>query len=95
MLEFVALICLRVCEPDLPRPFRVPGGMFGAVAIGLAPMLLLGFSVVRSQHETIFGISSFAFGMILMGAGVIAYFLNLAVKPEGWIPAGEKSRVAA
>src|SRR5205807_3715080 len=69
MLEFVALICLRVREPELPRPFRVPGGMFGAVAIGLAPMLLLGFSVVRSQHETIFGMSSFAFGLILMGAG--------------------------
>jgi len=95
MLEFVALVCLRIREPELPRPFRVPGGMFGAVAIGLAPMLLLGFSVVRSQHETIFGMSSFTFGVILMGAGVVAYFLNLAVKPEGWIPVGEKSQIVA
>jgi len=95
LLEFVALLCLRVREPELPRPFRVPGGMFGAIAIGIAPMLLLGFSVVRSQHETIFGISSFAFGIILMGAGVLAYFLNVAVKPEGWIPAGEKPQIAA
>jgi amino acid transporter len=95
MLEFVALICLRVREPELVRPFRVPGGMFGAIAIGIAPMLLLGFSVARSQHETIFGMSSFAFGLILMGAGVVAYFLNVAVKPEGWIPEGEKSQIAA
>ncbi len=95
MLEFVALICLRIREPELHRPFRVPGGMFGAIAIGIAPMLLLGFSVVRSQHETILGMSSFAFGLLLMGAGVIAYFLNLAVKPEGWIPEGEKSQIVA
>ena len=49
-LEFVALIVLRIREPELPRPFRVPGGMFGAVAVGVAPMLLLGFSVVRSER---------------------------------------------
>ncbi len=54
-LEFVALVVLRVREPDLPRPFRVPGGMFGAVAVGIAPMLLLGFSVVRSEHEQVLG----------------------------------------
>jgi hypothetical protein len=56
-------------------------------------MLLLGFSVSAStrrlSHEL------FAPGMILMGAGVVAYFLNLAVKPEGWIPAGEKSQIVA
>jgi len=69
--------------------------MFGAVAIGLAPMLLLGFSVVRSQHETIFGMSSFAFGTILMGAGVVAYFLKLGGEAGGLDPAGEKSHIAA
>jgi hypothetical protein len=53
-------------------------------------MLLLGFSIVRSQHEQVLGISSFAFGMLLIGAGVLAYFLNLALKPAGWAPAVEK-----
>src|SRR5881394_2997559 len=33
-LEFLALIVLRVREPNLARPFRVPGGMVGAVALG-------------------------------------------------------------
>jgi amino acid transporter len=83
-LEFAALVYLRVREPELPRPFRVPGGLFGAIAIGIAPMLLLGFSIFRSEHESVFGMSSFAFGMILIGAGVVAYLLNHAVKPEGW-----------
>ncbi len=41
-------------------------------------MLLLGFSVVRSQNEHVLGISAFAFGMLLIAAGVVAYFLNLA-----------------
>jgi amino acid transporter len=89
-LEFVALVVLRIREPELPRPFRVPGGMFGAAAVGIAPMLLLGFSILRSQHEQVLGMSSFAFGMLLIGAGVLAYFLNLALKPAGWAPAAEK-----
>jgi amino acid transporter len=83
-LEFAALVVLRVREPELPRPFRVPGGMFGAIAVGITPMLLLGFSVVRSESETVLGMSSFAFGMILIAAGVVAYFLNVALKPRGW-----------
>jgi amino acid transporter len=94
-LEFAALIWLRVREPELPRPFRVPGGMFGAMAIGITPMLLLGFSIFRSEHESVFGMSSFAFGMILIGAGVIAYALNHAVKPDGWAATAEKPQVVA
>jgi amino acid transporter len=94
-LEFVALVVLRVREPDLPRAFRVPGGMFGAVAVGIAPMLLLGFSVIRSETEQVMGMSSFAFGMILIAAGVVAYFLNHALKPQGWAAAPKKPEAIA
>jgi amino acid transporter len=86
-LEFVALVALRIREPELPRAFRVPGGMIGAVAVGVAPMLLLGFSVIRSETEQVLGMSSFSFGMILIAAGVVAYFLNHALKPQGWAAA--------
>jgi amino acid transporter len=85
-LEFLALAVLRVTEPNLKRPFKVPGGFFGAIAIGIPPMLLLAFSVVRSEHESILGMSSFAFGMILIAAGFVAYALNHALKPDGWAP---------
>ncbi len=95
-LEFGALVTLRIREPELPRAFRVPGGMFGAVAVGIAPMLLLGFSVFRSQNEQVLGMSSFTFGMLLIAAGVLAYFLNHALKPAGWAPtAAEKPEAAA
>jgi amino acid transporter len=93
-LEFVALIYLRVREPELVRPFRVPGGMFGAIAIGITPMLMLGFSIIRSQHEEVLGMSSFAFGMLLIAAGIVAYALMHAVKPEGWAPSAEKPQEA-
>ena len=90
MLEFIALAVLRFREPTLKRPFRVPGGLFGAICIGIPPMLLLGFSVVRSEHEAILGMSSFAFGMILIAAGVVAYFVNHALKPAGWTAAQQE-----
>jgi amino acid transporter len=89
-LEFVALVVLHIREPELHRAFRVPGGMFGAFAVGVTPMLLLGFSIVRSQSAPVLGMSSFAFGMILIGAGVVAYLLNHALKPEGWAAAVPK-----
>ncbi|MGH9512171.1 MAG: APC family permease [Terriglobales bacterium] len=83
-LEFLALIFLRTREPELPRAFRVPGGMFGAVAIGVAPMLLLGLSILRSESEHVGGMSSLSLGMILIAAGFAAYFVNRVVKPGGW-----------
>src|SRR5437764_4607843 len=41
VLEFLALVVLRVHEPQLPRPFRVPGRLPGAVLVGVAPTALL------------------------------------------------------
>jgi amino acid transporter len=90
-LEFAALVWLRIREPELPRPFRVPGGMFGAAALGVGPILLLGFSIVRSQTEQVLGMSSFAFGMILIAVGVAAYFVNRLLKPDGWAPPERKA----
>ena len=94
-LEFVALAVLRFREPELPRPFRVPGGLFGAIAIGIPPVLLLGFSVIRSEHESVLGMSSFAFGMILIAAGFVAYAINHLLKPSGWRIREERPQTVA
>ncbi len=40
ILEFVALLVLRVKEPNLERPFRVPGGTPIAALLGVFPGLL-------------------------------------------------------
>jgi hypothetical protein len=94
-LEFVALIALRIREPELKRPFRVPGGLFGAIAVGIPPVLLLGFAVIRSAHEVVLGMSSFLFGLIVVGGGVVAYLINHALKPAGWAAAEPKPEMAA
>jgi amino acid transporter len=83
-LEFLALVVLRIREPELKRPFRVPGGLIGALAVGIAPVLLLGFDLARSESETVWGMSSFALGAIVIGVGVLAYAMKQLFKPAGW-----------
>jgi amino acid transporter len=73
ILEFAALIALRIREPELTRPFRLPGGSFGAWAIGVVPAVLIGLSVIQGRGEQIAGMSALAFGSILIAAGVLAY----------------------
>jgi len=80
LLEFLALVILRVTEPGLPRPFRVPGGMFGAILAGVVPMLLLAFSIVQSDHERILGMSSLWFGILILIAGFVAYGIDVALR---------------
>lgn len=44
LLEFFACISLRYTQPDLPRPFRIPGPRWALIA-GLSPAIALGFLV--------------------------------------------------
>lgn len=76
VLEFVALAVLRVREPNLPRPFRVPGGLTGAVLIGIPPTLLLIFSMMHADREQIFGMNALLLGFLIMAASVLAYALK-------------------
>jgi amino acid transporter len=80
LLEFIALVALRIREPNLPRPFRIPGGVFGTIFIGVFPTLLLGFSIFRSDHEVILGMNSLIFGALLILAGFVAYGLDAAIR---------------
>ena len=77
LLEFVALVALRIREPGLPRPYRVPGGLLGAIAVGVAPLALLILTVVRNHTEAIGPISALQVAGILIAAGVLAYFVSL------------------
>jgi amino acid transporter len=92
ILEFVALGVLRLREPDLPRPFCVPGGLFGAVAVGVCPALLLGFSVVHSDHESILGMNSLLFGLILIAGGIAAYGLAELARHSGLLAPSDRRR---
>jgi amino acid transporter len=94
-LEFVALVVLRSREPQLKRPFRVPGGMFGAVMVGVSPMALLGFALVHSGQQQILGMSSLVFGLLLIGAGALAYGIKEILRHSGLLaPAPENPGAA-
>src|SRR6202166_1023787 len=53
LLEFWAFAALRIREPELARPFRVPGDTAGAIAIGLPPLGLMVATVVRNHDELV------------------------------------------
>src|SRR6185369_4518099 len=81
LLEFWALVALRVREPDLARPYRVPGGTAGAVLLGLPPLALMIAALVRNGREEIGAASGLTIGVAVIVAGVIAYFVT--PKPAG------------
>jgi amino acid transporter len=80
MLEFVTLVALRVKEPGLKREFRVPGGMMGAVTCGIFPLLLLCLAMIESGHETVLGMNGLVFGVLIMFAGVLIYYVTGKLK---------------
>lgn len=79
VLEFMALAILRVREPEVPRPFRVPGGVMGAVLVGVLPTALLILAGIYAEHEQIFGVSVWFFGSMVMLGGVLTYSLCLLI----------------
>lgn len=73
ILEFVALIVLRIREPDLVRPFRIPGGTRGAVLIVASPCLLLVVAAVLNRNEQIGSISAAMLASVVAICGVFVY----------------------
>ena len=80
MLEFVALVALRIREPGLKRGFRVPGGLPGAISCGIFPLLLLTLAMVESNHETVMGINGLLFGVLIIVGGFLTYFITGKLK---------------
>jgi amino acid transporter len=80
VLEFVALVVLRVREPLLVRPFKVPGGLWGTVAIGVGPTLLIGFALWAARDERVAGLPALEFAGIVAAVGPLVYLLARALR---------------
>jgi amino acid transporter len=52
ILEFAALIWLRLHKPEMPRPYRVPFGMPGVIAISIPPVALCLVSIGLANGAT-------------------------------------------
>jgi amino acid transporter len=76
LLEFAALVALRLREPGLERPYRVPGGLAGAIGVGVFPCVLLALTAVRTQSEPVGPINALELGLVLIAAGVVAYLIG-------------------
>src|ERR1700675_1795692 len=85
MLEFVTLVVLRIREPELKREFRVPGGLAGAISVGVFPLLVLGLAVAHGGNETVLGMNGLVFGTVIIVAGFVTYLatarLRRALRP--------------
>lgn len=80
LLEFWALVALRIREPNLARPFRVPGGITGAVGIGLPPLALMVVAVARNRNEFFGNTNGLVIGLVIIAAGVLLYFFSRMVQ---------------
>jgi amino acid transporter len=76
VLEFAALVALRLKEPSLPRPFRVPGGLAGAVAIAVPPAILIAIALWEGRHDRVGPVSALWLGALVIAATSILYALR-------------------
>jgi len=81
LLEFVALVVLRVREPELARPFKA-GNLAFAFSLGIGPAALIAYALYASRAEEIsFGhssVSSLALSVAVGLLGPVVYWLTAA-----------------
>ena len=59
VVELAAFVRLRVTEPDMPRPWRVPGGFAGAIGVVVFPLLFcVGAMATAGLANTIAGVAA-------------------------------------
>ena len=75
LLEFIALVVLRVREPALPRPFRIPGGLRMAILAGVGPAALIAFALFAARDERVGPFPALVFALLVAMCGPLACFL--------------------
>lgn len=76
LLEFAALVMLRVREPQLQRGFRIPGGTGATIALGIPPTLLVAFAVWKARHDMVMPhVPAIVAGALVAVGGPLVYAL--------------------
>jgi hypothetical protein len=57
------------------RPFRVPGGLAGAITAGIGPAILIVFAMWAARDEKMAGIPALVFAAIVAACGPVIYLL--------------------
>ncbi len=80
LLEFVALIVLRLREPNLERPFKA-GNLAVACSLGVGPAALIGYALWASRSEKIMGtILALPFAVAVALLGPLFYWLTTVLR---------------
>jgi len=90
ILEFAALIALRVREPGLPRPYKVSGGLLGCIVISLGPIPIMCLAFYESLFDE-GAHKGLIVSAIITAAGVFLYFVAVWINPRS----GKRSEALA
>ena len=86
ILEFVALVVLRIREPQLKRPFKA-GNLFLACLLGVGPAALIAYALYVSRDEKIIGnLSSLLFASAVALLGPLLYWLTSTINTRRAAP---------
>jgi amino acid transporter len=78
LLEFVALVVLRIREPHLARPFKA-GNLAVACLLGVGPAALIGYALYASRAQKLMGSTSALLFAVVVGLlGPVLYWLTAA-----------------
>jgi amino acid transporter len=80
ILEFVALVALRIREPKLERPFRIPGGWSVLAVVCTAPLAVLVLAVVSAARDE--GVGMLGLSMTALATGPVAYAVTLRTRGD-------------
>jgi amino acid transporter len=75
ILEFVALVVLRLREPNLKRPFRA-GNLVTAIALGAMPTALILYAAFSARDEKMGPMPALLFGLLVALAGPVFYWIS-------------------
>jgi amino acid transporter len=78
LLEFAALVVLRLREPELKRPFKA-GNLGVASLLGVAPAILIGYALYAARDETIGSISALLLATMVALLGPVFYWFSARV----------------
>lgn len=81
LLQFAALIALRLRVPEMPRPFRIPGGLAGVIGVALLPALIIVLAVITTVRDE--GAGFLRLALPLLASAPLAFLVTSAVFKRG------------
>lgn len=77
IFEIAAFLILRLDQPDLPRPYKIPLSLRGCVVMMICPLVFIAIVLLTATWRT------WLVSGGLAGVGVLSYFLLEKVKERG------------